>query len=505
MIDYCRSEYQTNSTMLQQIDEFEKNYKSENAIEWYTKDSFVHRLVNRSLRTENINALTKLGFFIRDLSTSLKVKQENGVSHNNSGMVTVFRGTQLTDNEITKLKPGSLITTNGYLSTTRSLETACVYASNIVFYIEIDPSVGNLIFIDITEYSQFPEEEEVLFDLGSMFQIISVEYDETKQRSIVKMISANEGEKIANDYIKTIKDRKKTKGYFDGLLSDFVHQVSLKKFLQIYEHYLTVSTNDGTKIIKNLSKFLKVYEKCCDTSNITILFGSMGWFFMQRAEYDLAIEYCTHALLTVEKLSLSDNIDIEIAVIHNTIGWSYYGKGDYDLALNWCHKAENILERCSYVEYSKYAKILRTEQKIEKCSSRNDKDYAEILTCLGYIYYKKNDFDLAMSHCTKSMNILVACNSEIVFDDHHETTTSNYALDNHHEIIAANYEVFAEIHYQNGNYALALKYFRDALEICEQKIPNIPICLQRSPHIFGRNKQRLQNSILITEEQTLTT
>jgi hypothetical protein len=33
--------------------------------------------------------------------------------------------------------------------------------------------------------------------------------------------------------------------------------------------------------------------------------------------------------------------------------------------------------------------------------------------------------------------------------------------------------------------------------------PRIPICLQRSPYIFGRNKQRLQNSLRLTETQMI--
>jgi hypothetical protein len=117
-------------------------------------------------------------------------------------------------------------------------------------------------------------------------------------------------------------------GYFDGLISDFVHKVGFQKGLDLYQYFLTTSVHNRQKIMKNCSRYLKLYEKCCDVSNVVILFGCFGWFFTQRGEYDLAIEYCTHALSLVEKTPTISGIDIELAMIHNTIGWSYFEKED---------------------------------------------------------------------------------------------------------------------------------------------------------------------------------
>jgi hypothetical protein len=114
----------------------------------------------------------------------------------------------LTDTETNQLKPHSLISPNGYLSTSLSLETASIYAVNTIFEIEINPSVENLIFANIAEYSQFPEEEEVLFDLGCTFRITDVDPDDSNERVIVKMIAVNEAEKLANDFLQTIKEKK---------------------------------------------------------------------------------------------------------------------------------------------------------------------------------------------------------------------------------------------------------------------------------------------------------
>jgi hypothetical protein len=45
--------------------EFEKNYKSAEALKFYTNDSFLYRLFNQAFRTENIDLLFIFRFFLR--------------------------------------------------------------------------------------------------------------------------------------------------------------------------------------------------------------------------------------------------------------------------------------------------------------------------------------------------------------------------------------------------------------------------------------------------------
>ncbi|CAF1022696.1 unnamed protein product [Didymodactylos carnosus] len=506
MLAYCRLQCESDNTLQAQIDEFEKCYQSNDAIQWYTKDSFVHRLVNQSIKAENINALLHLKFFITDLSTCLKLKWKPDYIQRSHGFVKTYRGAQLTNAEIEKLKPDSLITPNGYLSTSESLETASIYAGNTLFEIDIDPLVENLIFANIAEYSNFPQEQEILSDMGCIFRIVSVVYDELNQRSVVKMIGVNEAEQLASDFIERIKHRKKTNGYFNGLLNDFVDIIGYERGISLYEYFLRLPTVGVQNVINNCSRSIHLYEKCCDASNVAILYGCFGWFFTQRAEYDLAIEYCTRALSLVGSESPNANMVIEIAMIHNTIGWSYYEKGDYDPAISWCQKARKIFKSCPYVEDSKYVKVLRSEQNLKKSPSRNDVEYAEILTNIGCISCKKKEFELALFYCEKSMSILQRCDHETIFDrDREVAAASTNEIDNHHETIAANYEVFADVCFKKENYVLALEYYEKAQVIFETITPRIPICLQRSPAIFGRMKQRLQNSIQIIERLLVAT
>jgi len=64
---------------------------------------------------------------------------------------------------------------NGFCSTSRNREMAVKFSKNVLFDIEVDFNKHPaLIFADISSTSQFDEEEEVLFDLVTVFRIEKV-------------------------------------------------------------------------------------------------------------------------------------------------------------------------------------------------------------------------------------------------------------------------------------------------------------------------------------------
>jgi len=55
MVDECRLHYSNNKIEEKKINDFVNNYIPKSAISWYTRDSFLYRLLNKALRTENID------------------------------------------------------------------------------------------------------------------------------------------------------------------------------------------------------------------------------------------------------------------------------------------------------------------------------------------------------------------------------------------------------------------------------------------------------------------
>jgi hypothetical protein len=72
LIDEWRIVYQSNTGQTKYINEFEENYDPSNAIYWYTRDTFLYKMVNMALRTENIAVIWRLRFYIQDLYQQLK-------------------------------------------------------------------------------------------------------------------------------------------------------------------------------------------------------------------------------------------------------------------------------------------------------------------------------------------------------------------------------------------------------------------------------------------------
>ncbi|CAF4183835.1 unnamed protein product, partial [Rotaria magnacalcarata] len=72
LINLCQKFYENNPKELSLVREFEQNYSSNQAVWWYTRDSFVYRLLNKALRVQNIDLLFLFRFFIRDIEVQLK-------------------------------------------------------------------------------------------------------------------------------------------------------------------------------------------------------------------------------------------------------------------------------------------------------------------------------------------------------------------------------------------------------------------------------------------------
>ncbi|CAF1259727.1 unnamed protein product [Didymodactylos carnosus] len=106
MIDYCRLYYHNDIIRLKQIGELEKTYHSSNAIQWYTKDCFAYRFVNKALRIENVEALYKLRYFIADIYKNIKEIFDENFEMYSEYLKTFhfYRGLTLSENDILQIQ-----------------------------------------------------------------------------------------------------------------------------------------------------------------------------------------------------------------------------------------------------------------------------------------------------------------------------------------------------------------------------------------------------------------
>jgi hypothetical protein len=67
LVNYCRQQCSNNDRELRIIDEFEEKYDLPSPIWWYTRECFTYSMLNKALRTQDIEVIVKMGFFVRGL------------------------------------------------------------------------------------------------------------------------------------------------------------------------------------------------------------------------------------------------------------------------------------------------------------------------------------------------------------------------------------------------------------------------------------------------------
>ncbi|CAF2071001.1 unnamed protein product [Rotaria magnacalcarata] len=117
LVKFCREK----NIPEQEINEFRRNYHSKSAVWWYTKEIFLYGMLNRGLRSLDMEAMCKLGFFIRKLHLQLEqLHQEQSASFKKSFIV--YRGQGLSQQDFQNLSDskGGLLSFNNFLSTSKT-------------------------------------------------------------------------------------------------------------------------------------------------------------------------------------------------------------------------------------------------------------------------------------------------------------------------------------------------------------------------------------------------
>lgn len=191
--------------------------------------------MNKALRTEDIDALYTFRVYITHLRTQIANEHEKlrrpGIN-SKSNVIQLYRGLKMTNGEITQMldNVGRLVSMNGFFSTSRDMEQAVQFAMKpsqrpdvvgVLLEIDGDVNLDKMIFADIAQFSAFPKEQEVLFDLGTIFKIVHIELDQTRNLWVMQLTGlkykitaksdqffafsgVEKSSYVVNDYIKNV-------------------------------------------------------------------------------------------------------------------------------------------------------------------------------------------------------------------------------------------------------------------------------------------------------------
>jgi tetratricopeptide (TPR) repeat protein len=249
----------------------------------------------------------------------------------NTSIPIMYRGQMIAREELQKLQDNinGLISINTFFSTTLSCIVAVNFSGNgmgrpqfesVVFEITVNQKQLAKPFADIHDYSCNNGENEILFSMGAVFRIDSVELL-TDEIWFVKLVSNEEENKNLNDLITHFKNEINETEH---------HLLTFGKFL-----YFMGDLNNAEKyyrlLFHQVSSSALFFDNDYSRNNmIAILFNNLGLVYNARENFQLALENYKNAL---DIYLLQEPIDPFLnTTTYTNIGNVFVDLGDYKQA-----------------------------------------------------------------------------------------------------------------------------------------------------------------------------
>ncbi len=97
------------------MNEFQQKYQAKEALHWFMKTSSLRKMINKAFKTENMNQLYTLRYFIADLIENLAHEHQQTIQSNQEYFI-VYRQMKLSTDEFKQLQQnkGQLISMKGF-------------------------------------------------------------------------------------------------------------------------------------------------------------------------------------------------------------------------------------------------------------------------------------------------------------------------------------------------------------------------------------------------------
>jgi tetratricopeptide (TPR) repeat protein len=482
LINLCKKIYENNSHEFKLIREFEENYSPNQALWWYTRESFLYRLLNKALRIRNIDLLYLFRFFIRDIENQLKQSQCLSSTR-------VYRGQLMSSDELIELKNalGEYISINSFFSTSLNRTKAIQFLNSysfsndlhkVLFEIDANPRLENLKpFANITSISYYSNEQEILFMLGSIFRLMNIKQDPSGVWIIQTILSDHNDENF-KILFNNIKNEYSGINEETSLISlgNILHQMGKYDLAEKYFH----------QALRHLPN---------DHQDISRCYHALGIIALIKDNYNRSLHWHEESLKTLKF------DDPRLADSYNCIGCIYQRKEDFKNALEFYNKALNIWINsfgedyyqiadclnnmgCVYETEKNYSKALACHQKAlsirKKCLPKDHPDLGASYNNIGNIYLCLEQYDYALENYKHSFEI------------------KTKSLPSHHSSLASTLENIGLVYERKGLLEQALSYYEKAAIIFRETF--------LSTHIYVIDiEQDIQRVLSILNSENATT
>jgi tetratricopeptide (TPR) repeat protein len=352
-IDFCRFHYFNNQFQLNLIEQFENNFTLDKSILWFKKNCFIRKMLNRCLRTKEIDILFKMRWIIQIINNQIK---ENNLSN------TVYRIHYLSLDEFEKLKEysGGLISFGTFLNC--SLNKPSIIENlnqmkRILFQIKITNGIEfeNEIFLPFDNVYHIESIQNEIINLN----IINKDNKQFKQLTN-QMREDIQGPNILIQLGKLLISNNNYL-YADYLARLLFNDNSLKDNLTLLAslaalHHLLGSFDNKQNNYRaariQFEQSLKIFLTFVSEDNqiLSATYNNIGSMFYQEDQHDQAIIYHQKA---IQCQLNSSSPDIQaIATYSGNIGSVYLDQKKYHEALIHYKRSLTILQQATPDEES---------------------------------------------------------------------------------------------------------------------------------------------------------
>ncbi|CAF1520772.1 unnamed protein product [Adineta ricciae] len=423
-------------------------------------------MLNRALRVMDGEVITLMGFFISDLHRHIEElhKKQFGDASPTAKCFPVYRGQGLMKKDFDKLMAtkGGLMSFNNFLSTSENRNISLIFTPgnpknsdviSVLFVITIDTKQSTTSFASVRHISQFPEEEEVLFSMHSIFRIRDVKPMDGNEKvyEVALSLTSDNDEELM---VLTEQIRKESFPNAEGwsrlslVLADIAQSDIAERICQVlidetpsegstvdvYNHLGKIKSQRGqyeeaiTLFRKSLELRLTSYSP--NHPDVAVSYNNIGIAYRSMGDYPKALSSYEQAL-NIQLQSLPPNHP-DVAVSYNNIGIASSDMGDYPKALSSYEQALNI--------------------QLQSLPP-NHPDVAVSYNNIGNAYSDMGDYPKALSSYEQALNIQLQ------------------SLPPNHPDVASSYNNIGIASSDMGDYPKALSSYEQALKIRQQSLP----------------------------------
>ncbi|CAF1019886.1 unnamed protein product [Adineta ricciae] len=485
-VKYCCDNFVDTEVDRKKVKQLEDEYHQHTPIWWYTTQRFLYSMLNRALRVMDGEVITLMGFFISDLHRHIEElhKRQFGDGSATAKCFPVYRGQGLMKKDFDQLvatKDG-LMSFNNFLSTSENRNVSLIFAPgnrknsdviSVLFVITIDPKQSTTSFASVRHISQFPEEEEVLFSMHSIFRIRDV-----------KPIDGNE--KMYEVALSLTSDNDKEL----MVLTEQIRKESFPNAEGWSRLSLVLADIAQSDIAERICRVL--IDETPYENSVVDVYNQLGNIKYQRGQYEEAITLFRKSL-ELRLMSSSPNHP-DVAGSYNNIGAAYSDMGDYPKALSSYDQALKIQLQSlplnhpdvagsynnignAYSHMGDYPKALSSYEQALKIREQslppNHPDVASSYNNIGTAYSGIGDYPKALSSREQALKI------------------RQQSLPPNHPGVASSYNNIGAAYSDMGDQRTAVLFYTNAVQIAQEVLPWTHHHLQMFKRNLERAKQKL--------------